>query len=85
VRRAENAGLLYLPERDGRPEGRFCPHVIRHTRATHMLQDGVDIYAVAKLLGDTIRTVETIYGHAATTSTAGAILGSDFKDEEDEG
>jgi len=78
VRRASNAGLLYLKARDGRPEGRFCPHTIRHTRATHLLQDGVDIYAVAKLLGDTIRTVETTYGHAAAGLTADAVLKSGF-------
>jgi integrase len=39
------------------------PHVIRHSRATHMLQDGESIYKVAKLLGDTVKTVEAVYGH----------------------
>lgn len=39
------------------------PHMLRHSRATHLLQDGKRIYGVAKLLGDTIRTVESIYGH----------------------
>lgn len=39
------------------------PHVLRHTRATHLLQRGVDIFAVAKLLGDTVATVERVYGH----------------------
>lgn len=39
------------------------PHVLRHTRATHLLHDGVSIYAVAKLLGDTVATVERVYGH----------------------
>jgi len=73
---AERVGLLYLPARDGRPEGRFCPHAIRHSRATHMLQDGVDIYSVAKLLGDTVKTVESTYGHASTSGTAEAILKS---------
>lgn len=41
------------------------PHVLRHSRATHMLMDGESIYKVAKLLGDTIKTVETKYGHAS--------------------
>jgi integrase len=39
------------------------PHVLRHSRATHLLQDGVPIYDVARLLGDTIQTVERVYGH----------------------
>ena len=39
------------------------PHILRHSRATHLLQDGKDIYAVAKLLGDTVATVERVYGH----------------------
>jgi integrase len=44
-------------------EGRHNPHILRHSRATHMLQDGVSIYAVAKLLGDTVQTIERVYGH----------------------
>lgn len=39
------------------------PHVLRHSRATHLLQKGVSIYDVAKLLGDTVTTVERTYGH----------------------
>lgn len=41
------------------------PHVLRHSRATHMLMDGESIYKVAKLLGDTIKTIEDRYGHAS--------------------
>ena len=39
------------------------PHMLRHSRATHMLMDGVSIYGVSKLLGDTVATVERVYGH----------------------
>lgn len=39
------------------------PHIIRHSRATHLLQAGVSIYDVARLLGDTVATVERVYGH----------------------
>lgn len=39
------------------------PHQLRHSRATHLLMDGQSIYLVAKLLGDTIATVERVYGH----------------------
>lgn len=41
------------------------PHLLRHSRASHMLMDGEDPYKVAKLLGDTLRTVEEVYGHYA--------------------
>lgn len=39
------------------------PHMLRHSRASHLLQDGVDIWKVARLLGDTVSTVERIYAH----------------------
>lgn len=39
------------------------PHLLRHSRATHLLMDGEDPYKVAKLLGDTMATVERVYGH----------------------
>ena len=40
------------------------PHLLRHSRATHMLMDGDSPYKVAKLLGDTLATVERVYGHS---------------------
>jgi integrase len=42
---------------------RSHPHLLRHTRATHLLQAGVPIYDVAKLLGDALATVDRVYGH----------------------
>lgn len=39
------------------------PHMLRHSRATHLLQDGKTLYGVAALLGDTVKTVEANYGH----------------------
>lgn len=39
------------------------PHVLRHTAATHMLRNGVPIWTVAGILGDTVQTVEKTYGH----------------------
>ena len=62
---AASAGLEILPERDGRPCGRITPHVLRHTRATHLLENGMSIYSVARLLGDNPTTVEKIYAHAS--------------------
>lgn len=39
------------------------PHALRHSRATHLLMAGVSPYKVAGLLGDTVSTVERVYGH----------------------
>lgn len=49
------------------------PHILRHTRATHMLLDGVRPYAVARLLGDTLATVDRVYGHAGVDELADAM------------
>ena len=70
---AKRAGLEMLPARDGRPAGRLTPHVLRHTRATHLLQKGVAPYAVAALLGDTVATVLRVYGHHCPNYLAEAL------------
>ena len=44
-------------------EAKAWPHVLRHSRATHMLMDGENPYRVAKLLGDSLVTVLKVYGH----------------------
>lgn len=49
------------------------PHILRHSRATHLLQDGVSLYDVAKLLGDTVATVERVYGHHSPDFLAATI------------
>jgi integrase len=52
------------------------PHILRHSRATHLLQDGVPMYDVARLLGDTIATVDSVYGHHSPEHLAEALMGS---------
>lgn len=37
-------------------------HALRHTAATWMVMDGVPLSEVARLLGDSEKTVETVYG-----------------------
>lgn len=64
----EKAEILTVDERDGRPAGNITPHVLRHSRATHLLEDGASIFAVAKLLGDTPTTVQRVYGHICMSS-----------------
>jgi integrase len=49
------------------------PHILRHSRATHLLQAGVPIYDVARLLGDTVATVERVYGHHSSDYLAATI------------
>jgi integrase len=51
-------------------EGKMNPHVMRHTRATILLADGVSIYKVAKRLGDTVATVEKTYAHVIVSDLA---------------
>lgn len=57
----------------GKPYRRFCekngfghlrkPHTLRHSRASLMLQDGASPFHVARLLGDTLDTVDKTYAH----------------------
>lgn len=60
----KKAGLRYLDAKDMRPAGSLSPHVLRHSRATHLLQSGAKPKFVADLLGDDIMTVLRVYGHA---------------------
>lgn len=39
------------------------PHVLRHTRATWMMQQGIDRWEAAGSLGMSIKTLEEVYGH----------------------
>lgn len=71
-------GDFYTPYRSlclaaGIDKKRAHPHVMRHTRATHLLQSGKSIYDVARLLGDSITTVERVYGHHSHDLLAGRL------------
>jgi integrase len=39
------------------------PHVLRHTRATYMMKEGVDPWEASKALGMSVATLEKHYGH----------------------
>jgi integrase len=43
--------------------GKARPHILRHSRATHLLHAGVSLQDVARLLGDRLATVEKVYAH----------------------
>lgn len=49
------------------------PHVLRHTAATRWLRDGLTIWDVAGLLGDTVETVTKVYGHHSTSDLRAAM------------
>lgn len=38
-------------------------HTLRHTFASHAVMRGVDLYTVAQLLGDSLKTIEETYAH----------------------
>jgi integrase len=39
------------------------PHVLRHSRATHMMQQGVDAWQAANALGMSLKILIDVYGH----------------------
>jgi len=55
------------------PSKKSSPHILRHSRATHLLQEGIAIFAVARLLGDSVATVERVYAHCSVAYLAEAI------------
>jgi integrase len=61
VKLCSDAGVVPVDAPEDREN--VWPHLLRHSRATHMLMDGEDPYKVAKLLGDTLGTIERVYGH----------------------
>ena len=44
---------------------KVTPHTLRHTAAAWMVQKGVPMAKVAKMLGDSEKTVERVYSHHA--------------------
>ena len=46
----------------GKPKATgISPHVLRHTAATHMARNGVPLWVIAKILGNTLAMVEKVY------------------------
>lgn len=65
----ERAGLVF-----GRDEPNGVTyHTLRHTFASHAVMRGVDLYTVAQLLGDSLKTVEDAYAHLSPDFKRAAI------------
>ncbi len=50
--------------------GKFTPHSLRHTFASRLVQNGVSLYAVSKLLGHSNTTVTERYAFLAPSHVA---------------
>lgn len=51
------------------------PHTLRHTAATWLMQQGVDLWTAAGYLGMTVEVLERIYGHHHPDHLAEAVEG----------
>jgi site-specific recombinase XerD len=41
------------------------PYVLRHTFATWMLDGGIDVFELARLMGTSVAMIDRTYGHLA--------------------
>ena len=51
----------------------ISPHVLRHTAATQMARNGVSLFFIAKVLGNTVQMVEKVYAKHAVSDLAAAV------------
>lgn len=71
---SETARQVFRAARDQVGLGRWCtPHTLRHSFATHLLENGTELVVIQALLGhDSIRTTTT-YAHVRTDHIAAVV------------
>lgn len=60
-------------------ERRITPHMLRHTAATQLLESGVDIRHVQRLLGHSSIATTEIYTHVSDSALRSAITGAPLR------
>jgi len=53
---------IWVPSRPD-PLELICMHECRHTYVSIAIEAGIDLFTIAQLIGDTVKMVETTYGH----------------------
>ena len=71
------AGIQYGARKDA-----LTFHSLRHTFASWLAQRGVSVLVIAKLLGDTVQMVVTVYSHLIPENLAEAVRVIDQAAEE---
>lgn len=62
------------PKKSEKPKATgISPHTLRHTAATHMARNGVPLWKIAKILGNTLAMVERVYAKWAPEDPEGTV------------
>lgn len=89
---AMKAGLfignpVVVPAGTKPPATGIGPHTFRHTCATNMVRNGVSLWKVAKILGNSVQMIERVYGHHTAADLLDAVekISTEWKPRDDDG